>query len=700
MKVADVGFGALLGVALVCLALIQMQRIGVTNALTVSAAVLAVAALLAWLGAATASLMGLRVLRGNPALGIGLGQCVLMTWFALRSLVARFAESLGWSSPGCHDAELIGVAVVLIGFSAWRERARDQQGSGGVGAVLAFVLSGVAAVALCELPRLVSLTSDPDQHAFFTQQLFRLGFIPWHQASWGPLDFQYPAGLALLARVWMLGGAVNAVEAVMIQPLVQSLLAVTAFGIWFGQTRGGTASQPAGGLLPRDRPLLGAVLAGSLFFSLLPFSLIDSSKGLEKTGSLSSLLLLALVCALLLEACRAACGRRRRAALCVCAVLLALTGLLNPVALLIPLIASLVVLIALRVHSRQPVALTVLMGGVLFTLVLLSDPYYLNRFLLSTAPTALDVPPGFQAEPVAPKLTEYLDYLRNHVASWAWLRPWFQIPYLGHAPIAMGIVIAGLAALWRAPQAWRRQASMVALGVPAGCTLLGLLLLPVFHVLRHRGDMYLLEPYLAEGIARTAYLWLFACLLFTLASWLLQLRLRAGWNRAVLVLVLLAIVPVAALREQLPTEVLMASRVNKCGDTTCRVADDLKLIQEAQALLRSAPGDLPVRVLVPNRQLDIWRERWLLPVGFARALPIHLDAPLAFFYGKGDADFNYANYDAHVCKRLDVAWLRARRVEYLFVPSDHAKACVAGLDELLRGNQVVLRSGRAALVRL
>lgn len=699
MKVADAGFGLLLGGILIWMVLVVTQRTGLGSALVASGGFVAVAALLGCLGAATGALMGWQLTRGNPALCIGLGQCVLMTWFAWRSLLARGVEGLGIALPGCHDVELVGFGLLVIGLSVWRRQKVAASGSRAGSALPFFVLAGVAVVALCELPRQVAPTSDPDQHAFFTQQLYRLGQIPWRQGEWGPLDFQYPAGLALLARVWMLGGAVNAVEAVMVQPLVQSLLAVAALGIWFGQRREAAAVQSEGWRLG-DAALLGAVLASALFFSTLPFSMLASSKGLEKTGSLSSLLLLVLLAALLLEAWLTTSARSRRAALCACALLLGLTALVNPVTLLLPLATSLLVLAVLRWRSRQPTVLLVLVGGVLFTMVLMSDPYYLNRFLLSSAPKALDVPPGFQPEPIAPPVAEYLQYLRKHLTSLAWLRPWFLIPYLAHAVIALGILAAGLAALVTVPRDWRRPAAVVMLGVPLGCTLLGLLLLPVFHVLRHRGDMYLLEPYLADAISRAAYVWLFALLLFALVALLTWFRLNSRWRCAVLIALLLAIMPLSAVRERLPTEIYMKSRVNWCGDTPCDFGDDIRLIEDGRGLLRAAAGKPSPRILVPNRQLDIWRERWLLPVGFARALPIHLDAPLAFFYGKGDADFTYANYDEHVCKRLDVDWLRTRRVEYLFVPSDHAKACVAGLEQLLASDRVLLRRGRAALIRL
>lgn len=699
MRVADAGLGLLLGGVLIWMVLVVTQRTGVASALGASSGLVAVAALLAGLGAAVGALMGWQLTRGNPALCIGLGQCVLMTWFAWRSLVARVAEGVGIALPGCHDAELAGFALLLIGLAVWLRRMGAVPGRRAGIALPLFVLAAVAAVALSELPRQVAPTSDPDQHAFFTQQLYRLGQIPWQQGEWGPLDFQYPAGLALLARIWMLGGAVNGVEAVMVQPLVQSLLAVAALGIWFGQRREAEAVQSEGWRLG-DAALLGAVIASTLFFSMLPFSMLASSKGLEKTGSLSSLLLLVLLAALLLEAWLTTSARSWRAAFCACALLLGLTALVNPVTLLLPLAAGLLVLAALRWRSRQPTMLLVLVGGVLFVTVLMSDPYYLNRFLLSSAPKALDVPPGFQPEPMAPPATEYLQYLRQHLTSLAWLRPWFLIPYLAHAVIALGVLAAGLAALATVPRDGRRAAAVVMLGVPVGCTLLGLLLLPVFHVLRHRGDMYLLEPYLADAISRAAYVWLFAVLLFALITLLTRFRLDSRWRCAALVLLLLAVMPLAVVRERLPTEIRMKSRVNWCGDTPCDFSDDIRLIQDGQGLLRAADGKPSPRILVPNRQLDIWRERWLLPVGFARALPIHLDAPLAFFYGKGDADFTYASYDEHVCKRLDVDWLRARRVEYLFVPSDHAKACVAGLEQLLASDRVVLRRGRAALIRL
>jgi len=104
--------------------------------------------------------------------------------------------------------------------------------------------------------------------------------------------------------------------------------------------------------------------------------------------------------------------------------------------------------------------------------------------------------------------------------------------------------------------------------------------------------------------------------------------------------------------------------------------------------------------LVTNRLKDIWRERWLFPVGTSRNLPANTGFPLAFFYYKGDVDFSYRNYAEHVCEKFDISWLKAHRVKYLYLPSDRKKACVSDVDSLLEGNGVVALSGKAALIRL
>lgn len=702
MGVAAVAGSVVLATALTGLALLDAGALATVTPQVMGRALelLAAGLVLLLTGVAVSALAGWHRLAANPALALGVGQCYLALWFCARSLLARAADMGGLHLPGCGTGELLVVALltVVAARRCWPRLPRRE-----LGVLAPLVLAGIAIAALRELPRVVSLSSDPDQHAFWALQLAKWGVIPWTQGDWGPLDFQYPAGFALMARLWMLGGSLTGVEAVMVQPLIQSFLSVMALTVWMAREFVAGASEPESSVESRSLQLLpAALLAGVAFYALLPYSLTKPYLRLQKTGSISSLMLLLTVAALLLEFRRAAgAGSRRRVAAALGAVL-AFAALVNPVAALIPVAVSGAVLLGWPGRLGRLTVQEFLWGAGAFLVTLLADPYYFNRFLMQGAPPPPDLPPAFQEVRAAPGV-EYLQYLRQYVFKLEWLRPWEMVPFVAHAPIARLVIGATVFVLWRAQAGARRGWLRAYLALPLGVTVLCLLLLPVFHLLRHRGDLYLLEPYLRQSAERVAYLWFFASVMLLglalLARWPAQGQGRRPW--AACALLLLLFVPAAALRDRLPTEIRIDARQDYCGESLCDFRDDLQLLQQiAPMLAQQPPGQPRPRVLVPNQRVDIWRERWIFPVGFTRALPDHLDQPLAFFYSKGDANFSYRNYVEHVCERFDRDWLKAHRVAYLFVPSDRRGACVAGLDELIAGPGVVARAGRAVFIRL
>jgi hypothetical protein len=641
-------------------------------------------AALAAVGEAVATLAGWASLRANPALCVALGQFFLLGWMVVRSLLSAVSMGL-WQVPlPCTGREVlvVGVAFVLLGSRRVRGPSSD---AGAWLPSLAVMMCAAVAIGLREFPRLISLSSDPDQHAFWAQQLIEFGRIPWDLGPWGPLDFQYPAGFALLARLWTVP-PLNVVESVMAQPLLQAVLAVGALSIWASQ-------RVTGSCRPVQVPTL--LLAFVVFFALMPFALTKYFLHLEKTGSLSTLLLTVLMAALLCEFWRAEPRQRRRAAATLGA-LLGYTALINPVAVVLPGLLCAMIVAAWSLRHRRLPYLLLLLALLPFALVLMADPYYFKRFLLHVAPPPPEAVVGLVAVP--PSVAAALLYLKTYLVTAEWLRPWLLIPYFGHPWVSPLLVLIALGTLVGTKQL-NRTSWIIVGGLPLACTVIGLLLMPVFDVLKDIRDLYLLEPYLKDSIARFAYLWLFGLILFAMAAALSRMRLGGkGWRAVVLCIPLLAW-PLGAVRAQLPTEIHLDSRTANCGQTPCSFTDDLQLL----ALIRLQhliPETGDVRVLVPNEVAQVWRERWLFPVGFARALPIHWTQPLAFFYGKGHPDFSYRNYVEHVCQRLDADWLRARGVGYVFVPSDHRSACLNGLPALMVGPNVVLRVGNAALIRL
>ena len=105
-------------------------------------------------------------------------------------------------------------------------------------------------------------------------------------------------------------------------------------------------------------------------------------------------------------------------------------------------------------------------------------------------------------------------------------------------------------------------------------------------------------------------------------------------------------------------------------------------------------------MLIPNAVAKMELETWIFPVSSARVLPYFKVLPAAFYYFQGDAQYGTASYLAHVCERLDRAWLQSKGIAYVYLPSEREQACVSGREALIGSEQVVLNMGGAYLLRL
>ncbi|MCV2351396.1 hypothetical protein [Paucibacter sp. Y2R2-4] len=662
------------------------------------------ALILTLVGWSLARLAGWERIQQNAALLLGVSQVLAVAWLYLRSTINGISGSYQIPAWPVSGFELYGLALLLTALGVGKQGlVRSVRELKGLIPSMIWVLVALFIVVQRELPRDLMLSSDPDQHQFWAHQLLKLGSIPRDLGDWGPLDFQYPAGFAALCALWSWLSGTSAGNSVTLQPLLQSVLAVLALAGLSGE-------------ICRKAPFRHQavmVFAGlAVFFGFFPFSLLKEFYSQSKTGSISTLLLFVTVVALSLLQMRGRGRFRAELGWYVGALGLGWSALINPVAVITPGIFFYACL-AWRFYksgdsnAKRDVLGLLLLAVVPLVLIFL-DPYYSARFFAQRSTGPLETPPDVVIQQLS-FAHEVSQYLRNLLVRGEFVRPLLLLQYFAHPVLAIGCIAALVLSLVFLSNKADRSAWLAwFVGAPVLCVLLQILFLPVFYALRNKGDLYLLEPYFLEAINRLAYLWLMSVLLTALALGIKcfsngSLRSIAGLSAAVLLLF-----PLHSVRDRLPSQLDLDFRQSHCSLKSCDTRDDAIVLaslnaiyeQEAAAKSKLVPPGPMSRVLVPNQVRDIWRERWLLPVGTARNLPANTSFPLAFYYYKGDPEFSYRNYVERVCENFDVEWLKQHRIKYIYLPSDRDKACVSGVEGLLASDQLVVKSGKAAMIRI
>jgi hypothetical protein len=140
-----------------------------------------------------------------------------------------------------------------------------------------------------------------------------------------------------------------------------------------------------------------------------------------------------------------------------------------------------------------------------------------------------------------------------------------------------------------------------------------------------------------------------------------------------------------------------------CGSMGCLGDDDRKLLEKFEVLVskKLLQNDMNERakVLIPNSIFQSSLEKWIFPVSSARVLPHYNVLPAAFYYYQGSTSYSTDSYDKHVCQVLDRKWLASQGIDYLYLPADRGVACIAGMDDLIKTEEVILRIGNAYLLK-
>jgi hypothetical protein len=612
-------------------------------------------------------------------LAIVVGHAFLVVYVYGRSVLARSAPQL--AIPAWELPLLAGCALIYLGLLMRRHARRAHHLVVRAPVALGVLAAVSVVVADRELPRLLMLSTDPDIHAFFANQIARFGFIPSSQGGWGSEAFNYPAGSPALIYAWSRLSGLEVANSVASLPLL--LLLVTPLVVAEAFTPD-DASRPQQIAINASALLVTAAgLAMPLF---LPFS------HMEGYGRQLALPFFAAAAVLLI---RIASRRQQSSSdYVVLFMLLVAVSALNPVNALLPVVVIAVVVLAVSARDRT-VPWRALIPAV-FMLPLLMDPYFQALFLgqedavqkLTLSPVLVDKS-GDQVISDAAAYFVRVGIWFEEIA--LRLLPWDRYPSFIIALTGIGALLLYLRGGWR-PRL---------ITVISGVTLIGLLagMLAILAGVENDRKYYLLHPYFLVSIGQMKIV-----ILMMLGS-VVVARLVSRYSLGPRALAGCAIaMAVIAVPIRLAQPIESAPRVRECYLGSCLPADDLALLRamaEGELLRSSARNyDTEARILAPNVVAQMGLEKWAFPVGAARLLGQIETLPVAFYYMQGDPDFTADAYEKHVCERFDRAWLAKEKIEFLFVSARTDYACVKELDKQVADAEVVIRRGRAMLLRV
>jgi hypothetical protein len=614
---------------------------------------------------------------------LAVGLVVLIAYVYVRSLFNQFVVNLPVTRP-----EVLGLVLLSGAALVWAGRARETHPEPAARAhglltdlVLLFLLCVVMADR--ELPREVMLSSDPDVHVFFGIQVERFGGVPFHQRDWGSQDFNYPAGSAVVLFLWQMVSGLDPRNLLVVLPVLFSFVAALV------------VAEMAGSDLDRvGHRLVLKLAAVALTAAGFVFPLFKEYAHLEGAARQMSVLPVAVFLGVVVAYFQhRSVGVNERVVLPVL-VVFALAAL-NPANVAIPgmLLGAMWVYGSLK-GWRSLYLISVLLAALL---LLVLEPYY--HGLLGIAKQARIDTVVYDDRLIIKTLPQIVS---GAWTSWVVDHPTilreFAVLFGEHrTPVFLsvfGVYLVGLVLVRRGGR----------LGRPGWLSLIAfaVALFLVYGFARSLLDdrrFFLLGPYIFFNMTQYK-----AMLLVLMLAFILKPLVRAPW-------VGVGLAGVVSVALVLPVMYLVRSeqglhlepRKTYCGVYGCLADSDRRLLETFEQQVRQGrfpPQDgITPKVLMPNAFKQTEHEAWILPVSSARVLPYYDVLPAAFYYYQGDLEYGTSNYKAHVCERLDRAWLKARHIHYLYLPSGRENACVDGMAQLIESEEVVLREGDAYLLR-
>jgi hypothetical protein len=594
-------------------------------------------------------------LSNTGRIGLGLGISFLAVFVGSvfqRGLPGRITPlllyallALGWGSialrlPGLRRAARPGVWAVLAGAIPF---------------LLLLVVAGT--VVHADWPRWIPMTSDPQQHAFFTRKVMDYQGIPRVLAEMGGSPFNYPAGSGVLGYLIFSFSGLLPAESV---SLVNGL-----FLLFFSLA------------LVEAAHLARLPLAQRCLLAVIPFMI-----GVGGFGG-----------------CAAHAGTGRLVAFWLSQIWLVQIFLMKrSAASFLPMLAQFVLLLMIAAELNPPLAVLwtwiglltllvwkssgdltwrrliagVVLMGIVFSLMIVADPFFLDTALGKVPSPTIDHLPKAKIHLQAAGEAFFVGNLARYLLG---------IVQGGPRKAPVILVLASLILLANAKEFLRRASPKTLLvGIAAVLFPAAVLTaMSTYFAIPSSSGANLIGPYNTQLLILA--IWLAA---FVLAVWSLNgvaALFRRRWLRftwaAVSILgfsysaVCYGIQPHLA-RHRPPPAPGQLPAVNSPVPPG--------LAETARAVAELWSKDHSAKVLFVNWEWTLSKpERWIMVEYYSSALSLLRHSNPAFFFFKGSPDYSYDNYFSRVCLTWDSAWLADRGIRWVLLPpkAHIDKRCVA-----------------------
>jgi hypothetical protein len=588
-----------------------------------------------------------------------------------------------------------------------------------------------------EYGREIMLSTDPDQHLFWALQLKKVGHIPWNLGLWGDDSFNYPAGFAVLNVIWSKVTNFPLPDIITMQPILQAQLLILAsfsfvllfFELLLKQKK--ISINPFSYLDPFPF-YAGCLFCIYIFYTTFPWGYQELYYHSEGTGRISAMVLSgfsvfgSLGILLFRRDIFSKIFIKKEYTFEGIAFILSLLSVLNafinpahfltasvPLCIFFCFSIKELLVVNERVQFRHRTVLffrKLLIPSLLGFGAILLDPYYWNRFFgnaqkrVSTA-----VKTGEQVFTTAFK--ESFNDKISKLPSQDGISDFLQQGFSSDYNVYIALLIVPFIVLLIFKDFGRIFLKQVFLFE---------LFLLCFYLVVHSlcsavstlGDLYLLPAYFRYALYQIQYSVLFTIIIVSIVYCFFLIRERLLSELAVVV-ICICVSYFTLFDENKLAVVNLAPRYLY---NSTLPEDDKKVmgyIEEYTEQFISNPQNskflnykrIP-KILIPNYNEVMNREKWSFPIAAARALVRYETFPLAFFYFQGaSAIYTFENYQKYVCDRLDIRWLAQRNIRFLFLPSDRrgmclAKATPSSANLYNNSRNIIFQSGKSVFLKL
>lgn len=542
-----------------------------------------------------------------------------------------------------------------------------------------------------ELPRIFMLSTDPDQHAFFAKQIERFGMIPYSQFFWGTESFNYPSGSGVLGYIWSALGFIDVRNSIHILPLLQAVIAIfivieTIITKIFNPKKFIYIS-------------LGLFLTFVLF---LRYTFEPNHFYHEGTGRLMSISISAFIISLLVSSYTNRENTNSTlsslALIVFIAMMIFYSATLNPINVFY---VTALLIMAFIVYLSQNIKyyLFVPIIFVIFFILILLDPYYLNVFIYKSHNNIVHT---IHYKSFDLTINVFLKMVFLEIKTkLLHLNDFFELNWLKNSFASLNILITLLIISVISILNKKEKVDIIfylALFCLLFIFILWIPLSSFLYILSNSATDYrLFYPYFLFNVMQYIYILILLFLAFVIYKFECYIK-----SYKHVILFMASLILILLYLNQTIGNTIYKQRHDTSYEA---IKNDIYTINEiekkyATFLLQRSNDIISVpKILVINSMPIMGDEKWLFPVGSGRILPFYEIFPLAFYYFKGEEYFTFENYSEYVCKNFNLEWLKSKNIQYLFIPSDNS-GCLYQRENILLNREVLIKNGNSYFVKL